>query len=428
MRNWYTAQELAGLLGMPGTARSVKARAQRERWAGQRRLGSKAIEYAFAVLPSETQAALIAASVASEAPTAVSEQSESTQRDAKNASRLSEKQRSVMTARLAFVREIERMSQTISQQRAILALVELAKNDQLSPYLTELLVRANDRKTEDRSLSERTLKRWLGDYRKQGETGLAPARGGKDMGVPDWAKDFLRCFQRPTKPSVEASYAEFVAAPAANAHIIAEEVHYEQAAAVPTTFLPIWNMLHRKVQLKPWETVLVLSASAGVGTAAIQVASKAIGARVIATTSTAEKVAKARELGADEVIDYNEEDITERARALTGGVGVDAVVDHVGADFFPKAFSALRPGGRYGICGATTGLRTELHMGLLFSRQVEIFGVFMGTKTDMGEIVSMLNQGTIHPVVHQVFPLAEAAAAHQSMEEQNFFGKLVLTP
>ncbi|HAW24523.1 MAG TPA: transposase, partial [Pseudomonas sp.] len=211
MRNWYTAQELAGLLGMPGTARSVKARAQRERWAGQRRLGSKAIEYAFAVLPSETQAALIAASVASEAPTAVSEQSESTQRDAKNASRLSEKQRSVMTARLAFVREIERMSQTISQQRAILALVELAKNDQLSPYLTELLVRANDRKTEDRSLSERTLKRWLGDYRKQGETGLAPARGGKDMGVPDWAKDFLRCFQRPTKPSVEASYAEFVA-------------------------------------------------------------------------------------------------------------------------------------------------------------------------------------------------------------------------
>lgn len=211
MRNWYTAQELAGKPGMPGTERGIRKLAERNGWEGQRRLGSKAIEYAFAVLPSETQAALIAASVASEAPPAAPEQPETTQRDAKNASRLNEKQRSVMTARLAFVREIERMSQTISQQRAILALVDLAKNDQLSPYLSELLVRANDRKTEDRSLSERTLKRWLGDYRKQGETGLAPARGGRDMGVPDWAKDFLRCFQRPTKPSVEASYAEFAA-------------------------------------------------------------------------------------------------------------------------------------------------------------------------------------------------------------------------
>jgi len=187
-------------------------------------------------------------------------------------------------------------------------------------------------------------------------------------------------------------------------------------------------MLLRKIQLKPWETVLVLSASGGVGTAAIQVASKAIGARVIATTSTPEKAAKARELGADEVINYNEEDITERARELTGGRGVDAVVDHVGADFFPKAFGSLRAGGRYGICGATTGLRTELHLGLLFSRQIEIFGIFMGTKQDMHEITSTLNRGVIHPVVHQVYPLAEAAAAHQAMEGQNFFGKLVLKP
>ena len=228
--------------------------------------------------------------------------------------------------------------------------------------------------------------------------------------------------------AMDGSYSELVAVTGVNVHPLVESVTYEEAAAVPTTFLPVWNMLMRRIQLKPWETVLVLSASAGVGTAAIEVASKVVGARVIATTSTAEKAAKAKDMGADEVINYNEEDITERARALTGGIGVDAVVDHVGADFFPKAFSALRPGGRYGICGATTGLRTELHMGLLFSRQVEIFGVFMGTKTDMGEIVSMLNQGTIHPVVHQVFPLAEAAAAHQSMEEQNFFGKLVLTP
>ena len=227
--------------------------------------------------------------------------------------------------------------------------------------------------------------------------------------------------------ATDGSYAEIAVVPAANAHQLADGVSYEQAAAVPTTFLPVWNMLVRRGQLKPWETVLVLSASAGVGTAAIQVAKHVIGARVIATTSTAEKAAKAKELGADEVINYNEEDITQRVRALTDG-GVDMVVDHVGADFFGKAFSAVKPGGRYGICGATTGIRTELHLGLLFSRQIDVFGAFMGTKEDMRQIVAVLNQGGINPVVDRVFPLEEAAAAHRAMEETNFFGKLLLKP
>jgi len=228
--------------------------------------------------------------------------------------------------------------------------------------------------------------------------------------------------------AIDGSYAEYIAVPAANVYPITDTVSYEEAAAVPTTFLPVWNMLLRRAKLKPWETVLVLSASAGVGTAAIQVASKIIGARVIATTSTPEKAAKALKLGADAVINYNQEDITERAKALTDGVGVDAVVDHVGAQFFTKAYEALRPGGRYGICGATTGLRTELHLGTLFTRQIEVFGVYMGTKEDMREIVTMLNRDKIHPVIDRVFPLPEAATAHQVMEEHNFFGKLLLRP
>ena len=228
--------------------------------------------------------------------------------------------------------------------------------------------------------------------------------------------------------ATDGSYAEFVVVPAVNAHIIAGPVSYEDAAAIPTTFLPVWNMMVRRAQLQPWETVLVLSASAGVGTAAIQVAKNVVGARVIATTSTEEKAAKARELGADEVINYKEEDVTERVKALTGGVGADVVVDHVGADFFTGAFNSLRPGGRYTICGATTGLRAELHLGLLFTRQIEIYGTFMGSKEDMRQIVEMLNRGVIHPAIHQVFPLSEAATAHQVMEDANFFGKLLLRP
>ncbi len=227
--------------------------------------------------------------------------------------------------------------------------------------------------------------------------------------------------------AIDGSYAEYISIPAANAHLLEDSVSFEQAAAVPTTYLPVWNMLVRRLQLKPWQTVLVLSASAGVGTAAIQMAKDVIGAKVIATTSNPEKAAKAKALGADEVINYKEEDIRERVREITGGAGVDCVVDHVGADFFAAAFASLRTGGRYGICGATTGLRTELHLGQLFSQQKEIYGVFMGTKEDMREIVEMLNRGAVKPTVDRTFPLSEAAAAHQAMEETSFFGKLILT-
>ncbi|MCH2511896.1 MAG: alcohol dehydrogenase [Chloroflexi bacterium] len=227
--------------------------------------------------------------------------------------------------------------------------------------------------------------------------------------------------------AIDGSYADYISLPAANAHLLADSVSFEHAAAAPTTYLPVWNMLVRRLQLKSWQTVLVLSASAGVGTAAIQVAKDVIGAKVIATTSSAEKAAKAIALGADVVINYKEEDIRERVREITDGAGVDCVVDHVGADFFGPAFASLRTGGRYGICGATTGLRTELHLGQLFSQQKEIYGVYMGTKEDMREIVELMNRGAVRPVVDRTFPLAEAAAAHRYMDETSFFGKLILT-
>jgi putative transposase len=204
MRNWYTAQELAGLPGLPGTERAIQLRAKREQWQGQQRLGSKAMEYAFAVLPSATQAALLQAAVKAEPAEA-----NAVVAAERSAACLTDDQRSVMTARLAFIRDIERMSATVSQQRAILSLVQLAKDGQLSAYLSERVVRANDRKTADRTLSERTLKRWLSAYQHGGEVSLAPLRRQQDMGVPDWAPVFLRCYQRPSKPSVVAAYSEF---------------------------------------------------------------------------------------------------------------------------------------------------------------------------------------------------------------------------
>ncbi len=199
---------------MPGSERAIQLRGKAG-WEGRKRIGTKAIEYAFASLPEETQAALLARTVAAvEAPTEAQPAPTqhvqvSTKRDAVSASRLTERQRNVMLARLAFVREIERMSQAVTQKRAIDTLIALAKNGGLSPYLNARVSIANDRKTEDRTLSERTLKRWLADFRANGEAGLAPRQAKADMSVPEWAADFLRCYQRPTKPSIEASYAEF---------------------------------------------------------------------------------------------------------------------------------------------------------------------------------------------------------------------------
>ncbi|WP_236213678.1 DNA-binding protein [Metapseudomonas otitidis] len=215
MRKWFTAKELAGLPGLPGTVQGINLRAKREGWEAQLRLAQGGgQEYSFAVLPAETQAALVARLVQQEQPAQLPAPSAphnliAPQRDGVCVSRLTDDQREVMTARVSIIRQIERMSQVVSQQQAILTLVSQARDGKLSQYLAEQVERANDRKNADRTLSERTLKRWLSDFRKHGEIALAPARRKPDMTLPAWAPAFLKHYQRPQKPSVEASYVAF---------------------------------------------------------------------------------------------------------------------------------------------------------------------------------------------------------------------------
>ena len=224
------------------------------------------------------------------------------------------------------------------------------------------------------------------------------------------------------------SYAEYITAPATNAIKLPDSLSYEEASAMPTVFMPSWNILIRRGKLKPWETALILSASSGVGSAAIQIAKNVVGARVIATTSTQEKASMAKKMGADHVINYAEEDIEQRVKELTGGRGVDVVVDHVGAEFWPATSKSLATGGRYGICGVTTGYLVNLQIGQLFIRNQTVFGVFMGRRDDLRQIIDLADKGMINAVIHQIFPLKEAEKAHNIMESQNFFGKLILQP
>lgn len=210
---WFTAQELAGLPGMPRSDRAIQLRGK-DSWEWRKRVGTKAVEYSLSSLPVETQEALLARSIGNSEPTTdlllVLPELETVERDAKSSSRLNNKQRNVMLARLAFIREIERVGAVTTQKTAIDLLVKQARDNVLSPYLMERVDLANDRKTGNRALSERTLKRWLSAYRAQGESGLAPLRQKPSTDVPDWAAVFLRCYQRPTKPSVAVSYGEFL--------------------------------------------------------------------------------------------------------------------------------------------------------------------------------------------------------------------------
>jgi NADPH2:quinone reductase len=223
------------------------------------------------------------------------------------------------------------------------------------------------------------------------------------------------------------SYAELVAVPAVNAVPIPDSLSYEQAASLPTVFLPTWSIIMREGKLQAHEIAMVLSASSGVGTAAIQIIKGVVGAQCIAVTSTEEKIKKAYELGADHAINYKTEELATRVKELTGGKGVDLVVDSSGAIFFEDAYASLARGGRFGTCGVTAGYQAQIHLGQLFSKELRLFGVFMGSTDELGQIVEAAGRGQLKGSIHRTLPLSEVATAHEEMERSEHFGKFVIT-
>ena len=222
-------------------------------------------------------------------------------------------------------------------------------------------------------------------------------------------------------------YAELVSVPAVNCLAYPENLPWEQAAAVPLVFLTAWHMLVTRARVQPGDDVLVIGAGSGVGSAAIQIA-RLHGARVIATAGSAAKLARARELGAHEVIDHTSEDIAARARALTHKKGVDVVAEHVGGRVFEAGVAALAKNGRLVTCGATTGGKVALDVNLLFGRHLTLMGSWMGRRSDLNDCLRHVASGALKPVVDSVRPLAEARAAHERIEAREQFGKLVLVP
>ncbi len=215
-------------------------------------------------------------------------------------------------------------------------------------------------------------------------------------------------------------------APARNLLPKPDGLSFVDAAAVGVAYLTAWHMLVTRAQVRLGETVLVHGASAGVSVAGIRIARR-LGARVIATTSSPQKAARAQELGADAVIDYTREDLKARLKALAPE-GVEVVFEHPGAATFDLSVKALAQGGRVVTCGATTGPEVALDLRRLFMKQASLLGSTMGTRAELMAVLDEVAAGNLRVVVDRVLPLSEIHEGHRALESGAHFGKIVLEP
>jgi len=225
----------------------------------------------------------------------------------------------------------------------------------------------------------------------------------------------------------DGGYAELLSVPGVNLIPKPGNLSWPEAAALPLVTLTAWHMLVTQARVQPGEDVLIHAAGSGVGSLGIQIA-KLRGARVIATASSDEKLTKARELGADETVNYTRDDWPKEVKKLTNGRGVDVVFEHTGAATWPGSIVSLKKGGRLVTCGATSGYDARTDLRQVFYRHLTILGSMMGSRAELLSAMNFIGTGQIRAVVDRTLPLAEARKAHELMEDRAQFGKLVLMP
>src|SRR5919201_5710798 len=224
----------------------------------------------------------------------------------------------------------------------------------------------------------------------------------------------------------DGTFAQAVVMPEVNLRPIPEGLSFEEAAGFPLVFLTAWRMVVTKARVVPGETVLILGIGGGVAIAALQIA-KHSGARVFVTSGSDAKLERARQLGADVLINHKTSDFSKEVWTATAKRGVDIVIDDVGAATWPGSIRALAKGGRLVTCGATSGPKPDEDIRRIFSKQITIYGSTMGSRHDWEQVSRLLAAAALKPVIDATFPLEEAAAAQQRMERAEQFGKLVLT-
>jgi NADPH:quinone reductase-like Zn-dependent oxidoreductase len=226
---------------------------------------------------------------------------------------------------------------------------------------------------------------------------------------------------------VRGAAAEHLVVPARNLSTMPEDVDFSEAAAPLLVSLTAWRMLIHRARLRAGESVLVVGAGGGVNSMAVQIA-KLAGAKVYVVASNAEKAEKARQLGADAVLDRSQVDWGREVYALTGRRGVDVVVDNVGAATIQTSMRAVARGGRIAIVGNTSGPKVEIDIRYIFGKQISLIGSTMGTHQDFLDVTALLWEGRLKPVIDRVMPLSQGRDAYAVMERGEHFGKIVLVP
>ena len=222
----------------------------------------------------------------------------------------------------------------------------------------------------------------------------------------------------------DGTHAELIAVPRSQVYPLPADIDFELAAAFPLVFETAYRMLVTKAHLQDDEWVLVWGIGGGVATATLAIAN-ALGAHVIVTSSNEEKLARARELGAEATFNHETDDVAAGVKDITGG-GAHVVVDNVGETTWKRSLDAARPNGRICVCGATTGPNPPANLHRIWWKQLTIFGSTMGSQADFEAVYELVKSRRAVPVVDAVFPLAEAAAAHERLEAGDQLGKIVL--
>jgi NADPH:quinone reductase-like Zn-dependent oxidoreductase len=223
---------------------------------------------------------------------------------------------------------------------------------------------------------------------------------------------------------MDGTHAERIAVPAEQVYPIPDSLDFETAAAFPLVFETAYRMLATKAGLREGEWVLVWGIGSGVSTASLAIA-KALGAHVIVTSGTDAKLVRARELGADAALNHETDDIVAAVKELTSG-GAHVVVDHVGEATWQRSLAAARGDGRNCVCGATSGPNPPAQLHRIWWKQLTIYGSTMGSRTDFEAVYELVTSRRAVPVIDHVFPLGDAAAAHERLEAGEQLGKIVL--
>ncbi|KQX61765.1 NAD(P)H-quinone oxidoreductase [Angustibacter sp. Root456] len=232
-------------------------------------------------------------------------------------------------------------------------------------------------------------------------------------------------------------YAELVAVPAGQLLPVPSGVSLVDAAALPEVTCTVWSNVFMTAHLMPGELLLVHGGSSGIGTMAIQLASQ-VGARVAVTAGSAEKLERCRELGAEVLVNYRDDDFVERVRAATHGRGADVVLDNMGAKYLARNVEVLAPNGRLVVIGLQGGRKAELDLGALLSKRAAVVATSLRARpvAEKAAIVAavrehvwpLVDAGAVRPVVHERLPLEQAADAHRLLEDSTHVGKVLLTP